>query len=533
MWTITLDGNALHVPGTGAAVVTPKLTQQANSADALQFTIAIDHPLYQACIDGVLTGRYIVEKDGAEMSRGRILSRTINPFDSTADVVCEGELAYLNDSVLSQYEFSGAPKDLLSKMLKEHNAQCDRANAIKLGSVTVVDPNNYIVRGSEKPVNLMSELLSKTANSSTGGWLSLRHVGNDTYLDWLDTPAASGNQSIAKGSNLLDISDELDGATLITAIMPIGAKSGTDYVRLPTGSDGRVSGDVYRKGQFLYNKKLVDRYGWHADVQEWDDVTTSANLRTRGVNIVKSLAFESAISISALDLSDAGYDVDSFMVGQRVGVTCDSIEGDMLITGITWDLDDPSASSFAFGASKTLTQAQSSTSSDTDGGGWSNADTSQYVWHRHVDSSGAFGDTESTIVASVPETDADELGVSYNWGMEEFYEGVPIVRSMRKNGLNGSQWPGCRFASYYSWLGSNNTDIYICGGLLRIIDGAISITGERYDRRRRSGNSTIDPAHDNDYIRIKWEKGSTAHSILLDKDGIHLDGTVTVNGTPI
>lgn len=526
MWTITLDGNALHVPGTANAVISPRLKQQANAADSLEFTIASDHPLYQACVDGVLTARYVVEKDGKEVSRGRLLSRTVNPLDATCDVVCEGELAYLNDSVLNPYEWSGSPRGLLQKMLDEHNAQCDGLNRLLLGTVTAQDANDYIVRGNEKPSNLMTELLAKTVNSSTGGWFNLRHSGAVTYLDWLENPSVAGSQTIAKGSNLLDISAELDGATLSTAIMPIGAKSGDDYVRLPSGSDGVVTGDVYRKGKFLYSRKLVNTYGWHAEVREWDDVTTSSNLRTRAINAIKSLAFEAAIEVSALDLYDAGYDVDSFAIGQSVPVTCDDIDGVMLITGASWDFDNPASSSFEFGSTaKSLTQSQSDAANATDT--YSSSDTAQYVWHETGTNESVFAKTEKTTIASVSESEQDESSA------KGFYDGWTIARAEFSNSVAG-QWPGRRGARARLYLGTEETSIYHCGGDIEYHGGALFAYGEREDYRRRGDGADsyriYDPAHDDDYLTFGWRKDSTEHSVTFSKSGIAFVGEITLMG---
>lgn len=527
MWTIYLDGEALHIPGTGAAVLSPKLVQAANSADSLTFTILQGHPLYSAVESGVLTARYTVERDGLEVSRGRIVSRTVNPFDASIDVQCEGELAYLNDSVLREYDFSGAPSVLFGRMLDEHNAQCDDACRIECGAVTVQDPNDYIVRGSDKPTNLMGELLAKTCNSSTGGWLELRRVDNRTFLDWLESPTASGSQAIAKGSNLLDIADELDGAQLVTAIMPIGAQDGDKYVRLPEGSDGRISGDVYRKGEFVYSHSLVNAYGWHAEAVEWNDVTTSANLRTRAVNYINSLAFSSTLTLSALDLSDAGYNVDAFTVGQRVAVSCDSIEGQMLVTGATWALDDPAASTFEFGSQKTLTQSQSNiVDNSTGGGGWSNSDTSQYVWHTHEDTSSVLNPSHDfTALAPIPKSDRDE-GASDTF-ITALYNGYSTPRIVTTAGTAG-QWPARRAASMYIFGGSELTQLRVSGGIFEYEQGAVSAYGRRYDYAY-DGYNDSNPDED-DYLTWKWQYNNTAHSLTLDKDGFAFTGNVTING---
>lgn len=383
MWRILLGDDYLHAPDLGIATDDPVLTKALNAADSLTFTIHPDHPLYARCRDGVLSEGYSVHRDGDEVSRGRILSRVVRPFDAACEVECEGELAYLNDALVMEYDFSGTPSALMGVYLDAYNSQCGEGMEIHRGTVDdTLDPNGYIVRGSDTPVRVMEEMLSKTVNSATGGVLELRHENGTRYLDWIAAPTATGRQAIEKGANLLDISDTLDGSAIVTAIMPLGSHETGEYVRLPEGADGQVSGDVWRKGDYLYSKTLVDAYGWHADVRKWDDVTLSDNLRTKAIRAVRGLAFAPSFEISAVDLTDAGYDTDALEVGQPVPVTCGDISETTTITQAEWHLSDPSQSSYTFG------KLAKSTDSDQaqDSAGWSGAaDNGNYFWHKSVE----------------------------------------------------------------------------------------------------------------------------------------------------
>ena len=529
MWAAYLNGAALHVPGTGVTVSNPSLKQGRNAADSFTFSIPVTHPLYDACVNGIMTAKYTVEKDGETVSRGRILSRTINPFDSVCKVECEGELAYLNDAVLDPYDFSGAPRELLSMMLDQYNAQCDPDNRIMIGNVTAYDPNDYIVRGSKKPVNCMTELIAKTAESSTGGWLNIRWDGGNAYLDWLNEPTATGNQSIAKGSNLLDISDALNGAELVTAIMPIGASTGADFVRLPDSPDGQISGDVYRRGKFVYSKALTEKYGWHAELREWGDVTTTANLRSRAISAVRELAFSSLIDVSALDLSDAGYTVDRFRIGQRVAVACDSIEGEMIVTGATWALDNPAKSSFSFGSQKSLTKKAAASSAAADSGGWSNyGDISNYGWHETGTRSDGSKESERTFISSISKYDLDE-GVPEAWNFGKLRDAYPVPFIEWVYGYLFNNLPP--FGNLRAAIG--NANIHGVGGEFYYKGGAVSVRIKRQDHEHREGAGYVDNVNASDNLIISWNGLGNNHSIVLGSTGIDLNGTVRVNGTPI
>lgn len=378
MWRVKLGDDMLHAPEFGIAVSSPVLSQQLNAADALTFDITPEHALFDRVRSGVLSEHVTVYRDGAAVSYGRILSVEARPLQATWSVTCEGELAYLADAVLPEYDFHGSPADFIAMFTAEAASQL--GSDLQPGRVTIEDANDYIMRGNEKPSPLLEELLDKTVGSTAGGVLQIRHEGGSRYLDWLAEPDASGSQAIAKGSNLLEMSATLDGAAVVTAIMPLGAglKDG-GFLRLPAGADGQVSGDVWRRGQYLYNKPMVERYGWHAQVMEWEDVTLAANLRRKAIAAVNALGAERSIEVSAVDLTDAGYDVDAIAIGQCVAISCDEVETSMLVTSCQFAIDDPSNSSYTFGSLPKVTDADAT----GDGAGWSGQnDDGNYFWHK-------------------------------------------------------------------------------------------------------------------------------------------------------
>jgi len=366
MWRIDIDGQTVHSPDVGIVVGNPVLTQELNAADQLTFEVTPAHRLYDAIRAGVLTSRYIVYRDGSPVSYGRILAVETQPLNAVAKVTCEGELAYLNDAVLPEYDFGGSPSAFLSMFVDEYVKQT--GSDLKLGRVITTDNNDYIVRGNEMPTALLPELLDKTVNSSAGGVLRIRHEDGKRYLDWIAEPDTPGSQAIAKGSNLLDMSSVVDGASIVTAIMPIGAQNedGT-YVRIPSSKDGTVSGDVKRKGAYLYTAKGVQKYGWHAQVMQWEDVTESKNLRTKAIAAVRALSPETTITASAVDLTDAGYNVDAIALGQSVPIECDDIATRLFVTGCEFHMDYPADSTYTFGKLAELSAVVAA----ADSAGWS------------------------------------------------------------------------------------------------------------------------------------------------------------------
>ncbi len=445
MWRIKLGDDMLHAPEFGIAVSNPVLSQQLNAADALTFAITPEHALFERVRSGVLSERVTVYRDGTAVSYGRILSVEARPLQAMWSVACEGELAYLADAVLPEYDFHGSPADFIAMFTAEAASQL--GSDLQPGRVTIEDANDYIMRGNERPSPLLSELLDKTVGSTAGGVLQIRHEGGSRYLDWLAEPEASGSQAIAKGSNLLEMSATLDGAAVVTAIMPLGAglKDG-GFLRLPAGTDGQVSGNVYRRGQYLYSQPLVERYGWHAQVMEWEDVTIASNLRRKAIAAVNALGAERSVEVSAVDLTDAGYDVDAIAIGQRVAITCDEVETSMLVTACRFALDDPSNSSYTFGSLPKATD----TDATGDGAGWSGQnDDSNYFWHKTVQN--VYPTTEGETTQQIDNSYVSPLSkydlpedINWNyptydeWAGGAHIEGIPLahVRVERRENYN-------------------------------------------------------------------------------------------------
>jgi hypothetical protein len=65
----------------------------------------------------------------------------------------------------------------------------------------------------------------------------------------------------------------------------------------------------------------IAKYGYVVKSEIWDDVTIAANLKSKALDYLQAcLTPKTEIKLSAVDLADAGYDVDSFRVGQMVTV---------------------------------------------------------------------------------------------------------------------------------------------------------------------------------------------------------------------
>ena len=352
----------LHKPLTAATTLPfAKLSMQLNAAPAFTFRLYKSHPLYDRVTAGIMQSTVTVERDGARVFSGRVASVEPNYISGLVTVRCEGDLARLNDTVVPPYDFTGSPHDFLALLLNAHNQQSPFK--VRVGSVTVQDSNDYIVRSNETPARTLGELLAKTAKSALGGYVSIRDEGGEHWCDWTAEPQASGNQSAEVGVNVLTLTGKRDGTKIVTAIYPVGAKSTengvTSIVNISELPDGALGGGISKRGAYVVNDALEARYGWIADVRSWPDVHYPNILRDKAKAEAQSLAFSEELTVTAVDLADAGEDVEHFALGQPVQVRAEGVEGASMVTAITYDLLQASGGSMKLGAAANTASGRS------------------------------------------------------------------------------------------------------------------------------------------------------------------------------
>ena len=105
MYSIFADGLKIfddQVVVDELVVINPKLTLADNSAGSLEMTLPVDNVGYSTIKR--LTSEIVVKKYDKEIWSGRVLTED-NDWLNRRKLYCEGELAYLNDSVQPPGEF--------------------------------------------------------------------------------------------------------------------------------------------------------------------------------------------------------------------------------------------------------------------------------------------------------------------------------------------------------------------------------------------------------------------------------------------
>lgn len=334
MYQLTCDGfPLLDLNDNDLILVNPKVKLEVNTVGEGSFTIYKNHPYYSKLKK--LKSVFEVTDDDGVIFRGRATGDTID-INHGMSVDLEGAMAYFNDSIVRSFNY---PDDFLSDanyiaaanggnviahflgwLIDNHNAQVQDFQKMKLGNVTVTDPNNYLGRSSDEYASTWEVLKAKLFDSSLGGYLCIRYEEDGNYVDYLSEFTETNSQEIVFGENILDLKKESEAYETYSAIIPIG----TIGLTIAGLADRNLTDDLVKKGDTIYSKQAVEEYGWiYAPVSEttWEDVTDDADLLTKGANwLLNRASLLNAMEATAVDLHFTDEQVESLRIYKNVNV---------------------------------------------------------------------------------------------------------------------------------------------------------------------------------------------------------------------
>ena len=338
------------------------ITLETNKSGSFSFSIYPDHFYYNSFVK--LKTVITVYKGGKIVFRGRILN-DVTDYWNTKTITCEGELGFLQDSIIRPFAFAGTPENLFVKFISEHNEQVDDFKKFNIGIVTVKDNNDYIARSNSEYETAFDNLNSRLVGESLGGYLYITH-GDDgkdptPTINYISDFSHVSSQTIEFGSNLKDYTKTVTTTDLATAIIPLGAEiddgiEGTDNLRLTIA-------DVNNGVDYIYDEKAVELRGWIFKTVTWDDVTNNLNLKTKAEEYLRdSINQTITLEIGAVDLHLIDHTIESINLGDYVRVYSapHNFDETMLCQKQTLNLLKPESDSLVFGHTyKRFTDVQS------------------------------------------------------------------------------------------------------------------------------------------------------------------------------
>lgn len=361
MYAIYADDELLYAPdmaNLGYIVTDAQLTTEINKAGSLEFTIPVTNPNYNAY--SKLKSIIRLEQDGVEIWRGRVLDDT-KDTDLNKDVMCEGELAFLNDVNVRKYDYSSGIKlvDYFNMVVNQYHLSASSYRDIAPGNVAL-NNINLKLKLEEEANSCLEELTSNLAGS-IGGYLRLRRSNGQSYLDYIDAYTQTSNQTIEFGSNILSIEEYIDASEVYSIIIPFGKRDDAgNRVNVTSVNGGR---------DYIESPQGLSLFGHIAKVVVWDDVTDPNVLKQQAQSVLNSaIEMATTITISAVDLHLIDVDTDAIQLGDWVRVISPphGIDSDFLCSKMVINLQNPDQSQYTFGlAFDALTDKQVATNKQT------------------------------------------------------------------------------------------------------------------------------------------------------------------------
>lgn len=334
------------------------VVQGINSIDSFTFTILPNNVGFDLLSDfTTLVTVFNTNKNKYEFY-GRVLCSTPSMSDSgliSKDVTCESYFGFLCDSQqLYKSPKNWTVKELFTNIVNTHNYQIEPYKRFVVGEVTVTDPDDNLYCGIDRK-NTWDTIKEKLIDK-LGGELRFRVDGDVIYIDYLERIGEEKTTEIALSKNMKSITKEKDPSAYITRLIPLGAKIGED-------TEERLDiTEVNGGNNYIDDELAIAEYGLHVGYVEFDDVTDPNNLLAKGRNWLKNNnKVLIKYSITALDLSLIGYDIDDFEVHNYHPIKNKLLNIDDIarITKKNIDICEETKSSFEIGESfKTLSDIQ-------------------------------------------------------------------------------------------------------------------------------------------------------------------------------
>lgn len=323
----TASRRVIHDPYSlrGNKIVHGEIKQAVNSIHELEFSIPLDHTMYQKLVQFKSIIEVVNLRDNEIEFAGRVLTMTneMSTNGFVQKVVCEDFLSYLHDSAqwFQKLPNKGA-EDYFKIIFDSANVQIEEFKRITPRNITVQSrsdrPFRYI--GYDSSWDTVRERII----NNIGGYLTLREFNTRLYVDWTKDIGVTKESPIKLGQNIKSASREVDFDGLATIIVPIGA----DLQSQNQGQEEDQSPDVTRAQldirsvndgkMYLADEELIKEFGFIRKSVIWTEIDNPSILLARGKQYLRNQKIALAKwTISAVEryLIDSRY--SKFRIGNK------------------------------------------------------------------------------------------------------------------------------------------------------------------------------------------------------------------------
>ena len=311
MYRVLCDNKVLHdVRDEDYMLLGPKVALELNKTGNLDFSILPRHP--NGGIINKLKSKLEVYEDNELLFAGRSLTDEMD-FQRTGQIACEGELAFLLDSVQRHHTYGSDSAevhkadnniDIFKALIAEHNSQVGTEKKFTVG---IIDIDSVTITKLETNYETTWDFINTNFISKYSGYLRVRHEDGVRYLDYVKQYGKVSNQVIRFGENLLDLKKYTKAENIKTAIIPVGGNGVTSIASANGGKD------------YIYNQEAVDLYGWIYEKVDFPDAVDPKDLLAKAQEYLKTCVnLAITIELTAVDLHMIDVDINAIRLGDLV-----------------------------------------------------------------------------------------------------------------------------------------------------------------------------------------------------------------------
>ena len=276
-------------------------------------------------------------KDGAEIWRGYIKDAKENADKSSMYVYCIEDLSFLKSIPIAPVQQSVDRETKLQSIIAAYNAMTGIAGTVKTFEAGyVINIGTGLWEAEYKTT--MLDALRTLAGEDQYVRVRREYVNGvlHRYIDLVTLPyyGIISNQKIEFGENLRDLAKEINTSWMLNVIRPYGNE--IEGAEVYDGCPRRLEGTV------LSNTTSIEQYG-RIEKCILFETSNLADLNSKAtVYLEQNKDPRLTLELSAIDLSQAGYNMDSLNLGDKVRVIAApcNIDQYVYITELNIDIQD-------------------------------------------------------------------------------------------------------------------------------------------------------------------------------------------------
>ena len=296
------DGTLLFAVGmAGREISAGTLHRAVGEIDSADFVLPPsntmrDVPIKRASVISI-------QKDGVEIFRGSAAD-TSTDLRGGRTYSVDGAMLWLADIRKPPFVMTeDTVTYYVTALLTQYNAACLPAKQIQLGTIDTTLPSLAVEQTEYKTILA----LLQEGMQAVGGTLRIRYEDGGIYLDVLKAYNHRCAQQVDIRKNLLDLTDKIDGADLITRVYPIG-------------KDGLTIAGVNDGATYLANAAAEALYGRIDGTLRVDTDDAAALKAAAATYLAQNCGLSRGIQVSAADLSGTDITLEPYHIGDSVRV---------------------------------------------------------------------------------------------------------------------------------------------------------------------------------------------------------------------